>query len=94
MKVQQTISPVDGRVLVERELAPPEQVESTLARATAAQKAWRVTPLEERIATCRRFVEAMEASADKIGEDLTWQMGRPVRYTPSEIRRGFAERAR
>jgi acyl-CoA reductase-like NAD-dependent aldehyde dehydrogenase len=36
----------------------------------------------------------MEAKADEIGEELTWQMGRPVRYSPNEIRRGFAERAR
>jgi acyl-CoA reductase-like NAD-dependent aldehyde dehydrogenase len=36
----------------------------------------------------------MESRADVIGEELTWQMGRPVRYTPFEIRRGFAERAR
>jgi acyl-CoA reductase-like NAD-dependent aldehyde dehydrogenase len=30
--------------------------------------------------------------ADKIGEELTWQIGRPIAYSPFEIRRGFAER--
>jgi acyl-CoA reductase-like NAD-dependent aldehyde dehydrogenase len=43
---------------------------------------------------CRRFVEAMESRAEAIGDELAWQMGRPVRYGPMEIRRGFAERAR
>jgi acyl-CoA reductase-like NAD-dependent aldehyde dehydrogenase len=36
----------------------------------------------------------MEERADALGEELTWQMGRPMRYTPFEIRRGFAERSR
>jgi acyl-CoA reductase-like NAD-dependent aldehyde dehydrogenase len=31
--------------------------------------------------------------ADKMGEELAWQMGRPIAYTPNEIRRGFQERA-
>jgi acyl-CoA reductase-like NAD-dependent aldehyde dehydrogenase len=31
--------------------------------------------------------------ADKLGEELAWQMGRPIAYAPNEIRRGFQERA-
>jgi acyl-CoA reductase-like NAD-dependent aldehyde dehydrogenase len=94
MSVQKTISPVDGRVLVERELAAPAQIEAALERAAAAQRAWRAVALEERMALCRRFIEIMERRADSLGEELTWQMGRPLRYGPLEIRRGFAERAR
>jgi acyl-CoA reductase-like NAD-dependent aldehyde dehydrogenase len=30
--------------------------------------------------------------ADEIGEELTWQIGRPIAYSPNEIRRGFQER--
>ncbi len=94
MAIQKTISPVDGRVYVERELASGSEIEAALAQAASAQKQWRDTPLAERLDVCLRFVEAMEADADGIGEELTWQMGRPVRYAPMEIRRGFAERAR
>jgi acyl-CoA reductase-like NAD-dependent aldehyde dehydrogenase len=94
MSIQKTISPVDGRVLVERELASGSRIEAALERAVRAQGAWRMTPLDARMATCLRFVEAMEARADAIGEELSWQMGRPVRYAPMEVRRGFAERAR
>ena len=94
MPIQKTISPVDGRVYVERELASASEIEAALAHAVAAQKGWRDTPLAERLDACLRFVEAMESDADSIGEELTWQMGRPVRYSPMEIRRGFAERAR
>jgi acyl-CoA reductase-like NAD-dependent aldehyde dehydrogenase len=94
MNVQRTISPVDGRVLVERELASEQHIDAALDRAVRAQQSWRATPLQERMAFCLRAVEAMEANADAIGEELAWQMGRPVRYGPMEIRRGFAERAR
>jgi acyl-CoA reductase-like NAD-dependent aldehyde dehydrogenase len=94
MSTQTTISPVDGRVLVERELASGKQIEAALEKAVSAQRNWRATPLAERLEICRRFVEAMESQAPVIGEELSWQMGRPIAYSPNEIRRGFAERAR
>lgn len=94
MPIQKTISPVDGRVFVERELASATEIDAALSQAVTAQRQWRNTPLAERLDVCLRFVEAMEADAGPIGEELTWQMGRPLRYSPMEIRRGFAERAR
>ncbi len=94
MKLQQTISPVDGRVYVERVLAGPAELEQALARATKAQKAWARTPLEQRVAIVGRMVENLLGAADAVAEELTWQMGRPIRYSPKEIRGGFAERAR
>src|SRR5258708_25865981 len=39
------------------------------------------------------MVEWCVARADVLGEELTRQMGRPIAYTPNEIRRGFQERA-
>jgi acyl-CoA reductase-like NAD-dependent aldehyde dehydrogenase len=92
--IQKTISPVDGSVYVERELASPEQIETALGAAVTAQKSWRHVPVDRRAEIVLRFVELMEARADTIGQELTWQMGRPVRYSPFEIRRGFAERSR
>ncbi len=93
MKTQQTISPIDGSVYVERPLATPLQVEKALAAAKAAQSHWRNTPLTERIQICQRAVAYFTEHAAAIGLELTWQMGRPVRYTPNEILRGFQERA-
>lgn len=88
-----TISPVDGSVYVERERATGPQIEAVLEKAAAAQQGWRRVPLDERAAVCRRMVALMVARADELGAELTWQMGRPVAHTPSEIRRGFRERA-
>ncbi|MDN3557953.1 aldehyde dehydrogenase family protein [Halomonas maura] len=93
MALQQTISPVDGSVYVERELADPARVEATLARAVAAQRAWRETPLGERARRCSAMVDAIVARRDALAEELTWQMGRPIAAGGGEIG-GFEERAR
>jgi acyl-CoA reductase-like NAD-dependent aldehyde dehydrogenase len=94
MSTQKTISPIDGSVYVERTLADDSAVESALSQAVAAQKEWRKTTLAEREAICLKAVEYFLNHADEIGLELTWQMGRPIRYTANEIRKGFNDRAR
>lgn len=93
MSTQKTISPIDGSVYVERTLADDAAVELALEKAVEAQKKWRTTSLAEREAICRKAVEYFINNADAIGLELTWQMGRPIRYTANEIRKGFQERA-
>ncbi len=93
MSVQQTISPVDGSVYVERDCTAPAAIEAALERAVTAQRAWREISVAERAAICRRFCDVFEAQRDAIALELTWQMGRPLRYTPNEVR-GTVERAR
>lgn len=94
MKSFQVISPIDGSVYLEREYITANQIETLLAKSKTAQKAWKNVPLSERITICERAVDYFLTHADAIGEELTWQMGRPISYTPNEIRRGFQERAR
>lgn len=91
-EVQKTISPIDGRIYAERPLST--QIGVVLDQARAAQQNWKKVPLAERKAICDRALSYFIDHADEIGLELTWQMGRPIRYTPNEIRRGFAERAR
>ena len=88
----QCISPVDGRVYVERPLATASAIETALAKATTAGAGWRATSLEERRAILTRAVAAFTAKSAEIARELTWQMGRPSGQTPGEVR-GFAERA-
>jgi acyl-CoA reductase-like NAD-dependent aldehyde dehydrogenase len=89
----QLISPVDGRVYAEREVADAAQVEQALTAAASAQAAWQRRPLSERAAFCSAAVEAMLSMQADIVPELAWQMGRPVRFGAGELR-GFAERAR
>jgi acyl-CoA reductase-like NAD-dependent aldehyde dehydrogenase len=90
----QTISPIDGSVCAEYELASGAEIEAALDRAVRGQRRWKTVPVSERAATCRRAVELMVARADRLATELTWQMGRPITQSPFEIRRGFQERAR
>jgi acyl-CoA reductase-like NAD-dependent aldehyde dehydrogenase len=78
---------------VERALARENEIEAALQKAVAAQKRWRAVPVAERAAICRRMAEWCVAKSDALGEELTWQMGRPVSQSPGELRRGFQERA-
>jgi acyl-CoA reductase-like NAD-dependent aldehyde dehydrogenase len=90
--LQQTITPVDGSIYVERRLATSGEIEKTLAKAGASQAAWKRAPVTERAGVCKRMLDWLLERADEIGEELTWQIGRPIAYSPNEIRRGFQER--
>lgn len=94
MTLQQIISPIDGSVVAERELASDTHVGRVLAAAHAARRGWIATPVAERARIVEAMVQHMEANAPVIATELSWQMGRPARYTPNEILRGFQERAR
>jgi len=88
-----TISPVDGRVYVERPLESAAGIDRALDSAQRAQLAWRSAPLSARLHTLGRAVDAFVAKASDIAAEITWQMGRPIRHSPGEVG-GFEERAR
>jgi acyl-CoA reductase-like NAD-dependent aldehyde dehydrogenase len=88
-----TVSPLDGRVLVERPRAGEREVAAALGAARGAQGAWRRRPVAERAALVARAVDAFVARGPEIAEEITRQMGRPIAHSPGEVR-GFAERAR
>jgi acyl-CoA reductase-like NAD-dependent aldehyde dehydrogenase len=93
MAVQRTISPVDGSIYAERELADQATVAATLEAAVEAQRAWREVAIEERARYCSAMVDAFVTRREPLAEELTWQMGRPIAAAGGEID-GFEERAR
>ena len=88
------ISPIDGSVVAERPLATAADAARAVDVARRAQAGWRAVPLAQRMAICAALAEHMVADKDRLGRDLTRQMGRPIRYTPNEIAGGLAERTR
>jgi len=72
------VTPVDGSVYAERALASVSQVEKSLSKAVKAQRAWRQATVAERISVIRKMVSWCVERADQLGEELAWQMGRPV----------------
>ena len=87
------VSPVDGTVIAERELAGDDDINAAINAAHSAQRDWRKRPLAERAECCTAAVDAMLAMRADIVPELAWQMGRPVRFGAGELR-GFEERAR
>lgn len=88
-----TISPVDGRIYVERPLETADGIHRALDAARHAESAWAALPLAARCEMLTKAVDAFVARTNDIAAEITWQMGRPIRYTPGEVR-GFEERAR
>lgn len=88
-----TISPIDGREVIRRPYAAPEKINATLAAAQKAQAEWARVPLAQRAALLGAGVDRFISDKDDIAQTITLQMGRPIRYAPSEVD-GFAARAR
>jgi len=87
------ISPVDGSVYAERSYTEHSAIEAALQRAKNAQSQWRNTPLQEREQICLGAVNQLLDKQELLAQELSWQMGRPVRYGAGEIK-GFSDRAR
>ncbi len=94
MPIHRILSPIDGSVVAERELASDAHIEHVLETAHKARVGWRATSIAERARLCEALVQYLEANVTDIARDITMQMGRPLRYTPNEILRGAQERAR
>ena len=59
------ISPVDGRVWLERPLHDASQVEQVLAKAESARADWRRRPLAERLALLSGLVDHFVAQTEQ-----------------------------
>lgn len=74
-------------------LADDAAVGATLDRAKAASKAWRTSSLADRKALCARALEAFEADAARMAEEITRMMGKPLSQAKGEVS-GAADRWR
>jgi len=82
-----------GRISQQEYESAKAALDQTLQRARAAQSQWREVPIAERAAIIGRFCGEFEQRGAAIATGLSWQMGRPIRFAPSEVR-GMLERAR
>jgi acyl-CoA reductase-like NAD-dependent aldehyde dehydrogenase len=87
------ISPVDGREVARKRPASATEITAALAAARKAQEQWAELPIAERAKFCSAAVDAMLAMRPEIAPELSWQMGRPIKYAGGELG-GFEERAR
>ena len=85
-------TPVDGSLYLERPYMSADAIPALIEKAQTAQAAWKLKSVADRAALLTKCVENFVAKQDKIGEELAWQMGRPIRYGAGEVG-GFNERA-
>ena len=64
--LQQTRSPIDGRIYVERTLATPQEIDASLAAARTAWTHWRAVPIDKRAAVLSRFCDEFELRREAI----------------------------
>jgi acyl-CoA reductase-like NAD-dependent aldehyde dehydrogenase len=57
-------------------------------KARAAQKSWAATPLKERIACIARFNDFLVRDADRLAQDLSTEVGKPIGQAQGELRGG------
>ena len=93
MGTVQTVSPVDGSLIAEREHVSAGEIESALNRAARARREWQAVPRDARARIHTRFVDLVLARRQDVAQELAWQMGRPVSAAAGELG-GFEERAR
>jgi acyl-CoA reductase-like NAD-dependent aldehyde dehydrogenase len=85
-------SPINNEVIAERNLANNEDVNTVLDSAKKEQKNWQKKSIDERAEILKKFVEIFCRDIDKLSHELTMMIGRPIQYTPGEIK-GTRERA-
>ncbi len=88
----QLISPVDGSVYCERMYADDKEIDQILVSAKSMETEWKATSLDERVAYCEKALTYFTDHKADIAEEITWQMGRPIRYVEGEVA-GLIERA-
>jgi len=91
--LQITRSPIDNSIYVERVLANTQNINQTLKLAKSAQFKWKKTTLHYRKKMCLAMIDAFIENSDEIALQLSYMMGRPIKYALSEIS-GMAQRAR
>ncbi len=91
-QILKVISPIDGSIYFECKRHTQKDIDTALASATNAQNEWKGLPISERKDYINKFIEAFENNKKRISEELTWQMGRPISYSPFEVK-GTIERS-
>lgn len=86
------INPFTEQVELVLPLLPKSDVDRVVTRARDAFLGWRSTPIDDRIALCRRFIEAFKGMEDEIARNTSRQMGKPVKQARGEVNR-LVERA-
>jgi succinate-semialdehyde dehydrogenase/glutarate-semialdehyde dehydrogenase len=79
------IDPRTGLEIGQYDAHTPEQVQTILDEAVAAQKLWRKTPIAERSQLLRRTAEVLRDGAAGYAHLMTSEMGKPIVEAEAEV---------
>lgn len=80
-----TLSPSTGEVIFERPGATIEEARTMLAQASEAFVSYRKSSLDERKAIVTKALDLLAGMRDQLSQELTTQMGRPIKFSGVEI---------
>ncbi|KAG9956701.1 betaine aldehyde dehydrogenase 2, partial [Aureobasidium melanogenum] len=80
-----TVSPSTNKSIVERRGTSLEKAKEIIRTSQVAFTSWSQTLLAERKRLVRKAMDLLQESREKLGEELSIQMGRPVAYSVKEI---------
>ncbi len=86
------VSPIDGRVAYGYAELSEATATERIERAHTAWRLWAATPLPERVALCRRMLDAYRARLPEYAEQITRMMGKPLGQARGEFERSMCER--
>lgn len=86
-RTQPVLNPATGQVLGAVPLAGREDLDVALAAAERGFRTWRETPVERRSAILHRAAELVRARAERIGQVMTAEEGKPLTESTGEAHR-------
>jgi acyl-CoA reductase-like NAD-dependent aldehyde dehydrogenase len=79
-------SPIDDKIVAERETMSWAAIVAAAEAARNAHRAWVSIPIADRAKHMHRFLDAMRDVNPDVTRELALQMGRPVRYGGNSAR--------
>lgn len=80
-----TLSPSTGEVIFERPGASIEEAHAMLSRSSNAFRSYRKSSLAERKTIVTKALDFLANIRDDLAQELTTQMGRPIKFAGAEI---------
>jgi succinate-semialdehyde dehydrogenase/glutarate-semialdehyde dehydrogenase len=80
-----TINPATGETLKTYEPLSDEALEDKIARASAAWRSYRLTPVEDRVRWLRAAADVLDGDADTVAELMTTEMGKTLASAKAEV---------
>lgn len=85
LEVLTTISPTTNEPIITRNGVSQADLDQMPQVATEAFQSWRKTPLADRQAIVKKFLKLLGDKKEELGQEITVQMGRPLRFTSGEV---------